>query len=244
MKPCADCAGRSTSLSSPPLVLPVPLDFYPRTKAARRSHDRLIDVIHIHRGQAQNQNSLARQPAVRPCVTTVPVTFEPAGIAVWPSTITSLSVVAEKVCPAWFVCKRSSSVSLTVTAVPAATTIGCGCAGAPGWGVGRRVRCIVIRSGSARIVCGRRGRSRRYRRRVFIGGRFFVPVARGQLQHQENRKHCKCGAQSPTRSAEITGDLSKNPLVSRMFAVQSIPNPWICQTKANRKSTTSATPIR
>src|SRR5580700_1234602 len=68
-------------------------------------------------------------------VTTVPLTFDPPGIAVLLPTLTGCASVARKVWPVWLVLELSAWSTLTVRTVPAGTTVGCGGGGgvAIGW---------------------------------------------------------------------------------------------------------------
>ena len=72
-------------------------------------------------------NDRAAPPLKRPsgaACTTVPVTVEPEGIAVLPSTSTDVATVPEKACPDWLAFEPSVSPSRTVSTVPAGTTMG------------------------------------------------------------------------------------------------------------------------
>jgi len=64
-----------------------------------------------------------KRPSGAAC-TTVPVTVEPEGIAVLPSTSTDVATVPEKACPDWLAFEPSVSPSRTVSTVPAGTTTG------------------------------------------------------------------------------------------------------------------------
>src|ERR1700691_231029 len=92
-------------------------------------------------------------------LTTVPTTFAPAGIAVWPSTITSLSRVAVKVCPVWLALEPRSSVIRMVRGVPAATMMGCGGAGCSGCAGAACCGCAALLSagGGAELFAGADG---------------------------------------------------------------------------------------
>src|SRR6266403_1278220 len=59
-------------------------------------------------------------------LTTFPLTVAPFGKAGFPSTLIAWAKVARKVCPAWLVFEPNAWLVITVRAVPAGTTIGCG----------------------------------------------------------------------------------------------------------------------
>src|SRR5215471_19603416 len=67
-------------------------------------------------------------------VTTVPLTVDPAGRAALPPALTGCARVARKVWPVWLSLELSACPVLTVSTVPAGTTIGFGGGGGGGGG--------------------------------------------------------------------------------------------------------------
>src|SRR5208282_4100764 len=69
-------------------------------------------------------------------LTTVPLILAPAGMAVFPPTLSGCSSLARKVCPVWLVLDPKACSTLTIRAPPAAQKLGGGGGGGEGAGGG------------------------------------------------------------------------------------------------------------